>query len=54
MPILQEGSDGKLMITVSKKIAEAKRWKRGDVLDYGIVDQFNRANDGDILLRKVR
>ncbi len=54
MPTLQLGADGKFTLTVSKKIAEAKGWKKGDVIDYAIVDQHNRAFDGDILLRKVR
>ncbi len=54
MPSIQEGTDGKLTVTIPKKLAVAKKWGKGDIVDFCIVDELNRAYPGDLIIKKVR
>ncbi len=53
MVLIQEGSTG-YFITLKKAVADAKRWIPGDDLAYEIVGEEIHAQNGDVLLRKVR
>ena len=54
MPKLQHGKDGKHTVTVPSDIVTGKGWAKGDEIGFGIVDEFNHARPGDIVVRKNR
>lgn len=53
MVSIQEGVNENHFITLPKKIAMAKGWKKGDELAFMIVGDGIVPQTGDILIRKV-
>lgn len=54
MVSIQEGTNGDLHVSIPKKLALAKGWKKSDEVAFMIVGEGIVPQAGDILIRKVR